>query len=87
MEVVLIVEVIHLSKNDVIEIIAKYFNTYSSEVYIDCDDGVLRYGTCYTDNCGIKPLAIVRKQTGDNFVECHEQVNKYKSEIERKENN
>lgn len=78
------VEVIHLSRDDVIEIIAKYFNTYSSEVYIDFDreSTVLRYGTCYTDNCGIKPLAIVRKHTGDYTIDEHDEVNKYKSQVE-----
>lgn len=70
-------ETIHLSRDDVIAIIAKHFNTYTSEVYIDYDDGCLMYGTCQTNNCGIKPLAIVRKGD-DNHIACHEDVDKHR---------
>lgn len=74
-------ETIHLSKDDVIAIIAKHFNTYTSEVYIDWKDDVLMYGTCHTDNCGIKPLAIVRK-CDDINIDCRNEVDKHRFQEE-----
>lgn len=68
---------IHLSKKDVMAIIAKHFNTYTSEVHINYEPKLLVFGDCYTNSYDEEPLAIVRRSDYME-IDCVDEVRKYK---------
>ena len=74
-EVIKILHTIHLTKDDVVAIIAKYFNTTVSNVHIDYEVDLMKYGTNIINSYEEKPLAIISQASEE--LECRKDVEKY----------
>lgn len=70
-----ILHTIHLTKDDVVSIIAKHFNTTVSNVHIDYEVNLAKYGTNIINTYEEKPLAVITRASEE--LKCRKDVEKY----------